>query len=595
MGEPGGARTTIGPPRRGWLRLAPWVAVPAVLAGLILEQARWVRASTSETYDEPTYLVMGLCIFRDGNFKHLASPMCPPLPILLEYGLPALRARAAYGTDAWWAESPGLIRQARLLTALTAGVPLAWLVFAWLARRRGWAVGAIGGGLVAFSPTVLASASLATTDACFACFAVLALAALRRYQSRPGRRSYLLAGAALGLALGAKQSAAVLFGVALTELLLRGPPARRPGWTGVDVGLRFAGRVAARLLGLVALAFLVAWGLYGFRTARYGSIGTSTTLPVVIPMVADLLPGGAAITEFFLDLGMPLAVDTFVGQMNHAAEGHFAYLMGMRSRGGWWSFFPVVLAVKSTPAELALMALALGLACRPATWRDPARRLWLGAGLWMLGAGLASRINIGQRYMILIYPLVILLGADRLGSIAGRRRPWALGAGALLVAWQAAGALGVAPHYLAYFNSLCGGPMAGHRYLVDSSLDWGQDLPALRRELEARGYRRVALGYFGTAQPARYGIRSVDWRTRSDAEAAEADYLAISATALMGPYSATAPLSDRFGGLPSARAGYSIFLYDLKDPRVRAAWDEARRGAPAFEGEAISPGRPGRG
>jgi len=34
----------------------------------------------------------------------------------------------------------------------------------------------------------------------------------------------------------------------------------------------------------------------------------------------------------------------------------------------------------------------------------------------------------------------------------------------------------VAPHYLAYFNELAGGPANGFKELADSNLDWGQDL-----------------------------------------------------------------------------------------------------------------------
>ena len=226
------------------------------------------------------------------------------------------------------------------------------------------------------------------------------------------------------------------------------------------------------------------------------------------------------------------------------------------------------------------MAVALGLACRPSTWRDPTRRTWLGASLVMLAAGMASKINIGQRYMILVYPMIILLGVDWLGSSVGRRRRWAWVAGGLLVAGQAVSAVGIAPHYLAYFNSFCGGPREGYRYLVDSSLDWGQDLPALRRALEARHYHRVALNYFGTAQADVYGIRTVPWRVRDEAVATQTDYLAISATSLMGAYGTSSPLFEQFKDLPSARAGYSIFLYDLADPRVRAAWNEVRRSSP---------------
>ena len=570
-------------------RVFPWLLIPALLGTLLLIQTRLFRESTCETYDEYTYLLMGLCIFRDGDFASLASPMCPPLPILLEYWLPALGAQFAPMTDAWDHAVPAMTRQARLLTATTIGVPLVWLVFAWLGRRRHWVVGALGGGLVALSPTVLAAASVATTDACFALFGVLAVAAIQADVVRGSRWSYWLAGGAIGLALASKQSAAILFPVVLLELLLQGPPQRRPGWTQTDLILHFLARVAARLVGLVALAYLVDWALYGFGLARYGVAGTSTTIPVLIPMVANLLPNGEAIMEAVRHSGAPLAYDTFMGQMNHAAEGHTAYLMGQHSHQGWWYFFPVALAIKSTPAELTLMALAAGLACQPATWRDSTRRLWLTTSLVMLGAGIASKINIGQRYMILIYPLVILLGSDWLGAQAPRRRGLACAAGAALLVWQAISAVGIAPHYLSYFNSFCGGPMAGHRYLVDSSLDWGQDLPSLRRELEARNYRQVALCYFGTAQTDVYGLRAVEWKPADEAVAAACDYLAISATARQGDYGGDPELAERLRNLPSTRAGYSIFIYDLSNPAIRAVWNEIRH-APA--GPPVRPARP---
>ena len=558
-------------------RLVVWGLIPALLGGLIFAENRLFRLATCETYDEYTYLIMGMAVYRNGDFQSLASPMTPPLPILLNYWLPALRAEHTPLTPEWDRAVPELTRQARFLASLLTGVPVVLLVSTWITRRRGWLAGALAGGLVALSPTIVAATSIAATDGPFALGGVVAAVGLARFAARPSRWSYLGAAGAVGFGLACKQSAAIFFPLALVELLLQGPPARRDGWTGVDVALRWGWRVATRFVGLVALAFVVDWAFYGLHTARYGATGTSTTLPVVVPMVAGLLPHSAAITEFVSDLGMPLAIDTFVGQMNHAALGHPAFLMGMHSTNGWWYFFPVALAIKSTPAELALMALALALACRAATWRDPTRRTWLGASLVMLAAGVVSKINIGQRYMILVYPLVILLGADWLGSIAGRRRRWALAVGGLLIAGQAVSAGGIAPHYLAYFNSFCGGPMEGHRYLVDSSLDWGQDLPTLRRELEARHYHQVALNYFGTAQADVYGLRVVEWQTRDEAVAASTDYLAISATSMMGAYGPASLLYNRFKDLPSARVGYSIFLYDLSDPRVRSAWDAVRR------------------
>ncbi len=562
-------------PRRVLARLATWLLVPAVLGALVFAQAKLFREATCETYDEFTYLRMGIYIFKHADFASLASPMCPPLPILLEYWLPSLRSRFVPGTEGWEKDMPAMIRQARLLTSVLVGMPLVALVYGWLARRRGWVFGAIGGGLTALSPTVIAASSIATTDACFGLFGVLALAALNQYVVRPSRWSFGAAGAAIGLALASKQTAAILFPVALVELLIK-RPGWKPGWTGVDYSLRLIFRVGARLAGLAALAFLVDWALYGFGLARFGATGTTSTIPVIIPMVADLLPNNEAIMEVVRRSGMPLSIDTFIGQMNHASTGHGAFLMGMHSFHGWWYFFPVAIAVKSTPAELLAIALVVFLGFRRETWRDPARRLWLGSIVVLLGLGMSSSINIGQRYMLLIYPLIALLAADGLGEVAGRRRPGrVITLGAALVAWQAISIMGVSPHYLSYFNSFCGGPMEGHRYLVDSSLDWGQDLPSLRRELEARNYRKVALCYFGTAHADIYGLRSVNW-TNSGPEAADCDWLALSATVMQGAYGTTSDLYHRFEGLPSARAGYSIFLYDLKDPRVRAALDKIR-------------------
>ena len=68
---------------------------------------------------------------------------------------------------------------------------------------------------------------------------------------------------------------------------------------------------------------------------------------------------------------------------------------------------------------------------------------------------------------------------------------------------------GAAPDYIAYFNELAPGPP--ERYLIDSDLDWGQDLGRLADTLKARGIREVALAYNGSADPRAVGIERVRW------------------------------------------------------------------------------------
>jgi hypothetical protein len=61
---------------------------------------------------------------------------------------------------------------------------------------------------------------------------------------------------------------------------------------------------------------------------------------------------------------------------------------------------------------------------------------------------------------------------------------------------------------LAYFNALVGGPSEGGWHLVDSNIDWGQDLYALRNYLDQHKIQDVGLAYFGTVLPASAGIEA---------------------------------------------------------------------------------------
>ena len=58
------------------------------------------------------------------------------------------------------------------------------------------------------------------------------------------------------------------------------------------------------------------------------------------------------------------------------------------------------------------------------------------------------------------------------------------------------------PQQLGYFNEWAGGPIGGRQHLLDSNLDWGQNLRELRDYLDQKHLRLNGLAYFGTIQPA---------------------------------------------------------------------------------------------
>ena len=77
---------------------------------------------------------------------------------------------------------------------------------------------------------------------------------------------------------------------------------------------------------------------------------------------------------------------------------------------------------------------------------------------------------------------------------------------AFLVGLQFVSVVTVYPDYPSYFNETIGDPQNGWRYLSDSNIDWGQDLPALAEFVEENEIDRISLAYFGAGSPAFYAI-----------------------------------------------------------------------------------------
>ena len=239
-----------------------------------------------------------------------------------------------------------------------------------------------------------------------------------------------------------------------------------------------------------------------------------------------------------------------------------AFLNGQFSTTGWWWYFPYAFAVKATIPAMIVGLLALAALVRRwrrpdagETWRQRARTsLYAGAPLLALIAvygmfALTTNLNIGHRHLLPVYPALCILaggaafwlqplfGRTRTAepqNPANRRQQRSARAGlngraglktrphhvfvgiatVAMLAWHVAESVTIRPDYLAYFNQLAGGPSEGYKHLADSSLDWGQDLPALKQWLDREGLQRpgagnVYLSYFGTARPDYYGIKAI--------------------------------------------------------------------------------------
>jgi hypothetical protein len=503
-------------------------AIPYALAALVVVQAAIFVATTSATFDESFYLRLGESAYQRHEFAEFADLGVAPLPILLCYALPALTRVSDFAQA---------ILLARVSAIALIGVPLVIVAYLWLAREAGVWAGAVGGALLALSPTVIANAALATTDACFVLFAVLTLAALTRYVERP---SWSALGALLlasSLAFSTKYTGIGLFAVVPIVLLIE-DRIDRPLWLRVCTA-------GTTTLTLCIGAVLMAWALHAFQLTPAPILGVKHSR-------------------------MPAAIAGFMFQVGHQSTGHTAFLFGTRKEGGWWYYQPVALALKSTYVELLAFGLAL-YAFATSGRRSASFSVWRTTFAIFLALSFFSRIPTGIRYFLLLFPLAVMTAVSYWGRVHASRRILVITSALAVVLVQADAAIGIAPRYLSYFNAWVGAPSEGYRYLSDSNVDWGQDLPALRDKLAAVGSRRPLVSYFGTAPLDAYGVRAGRWPFATPEECRNADWIAVSATHLVGLYLDNDPFEAFRAIPPSDRAAYSILLYDASRPEVQKA------------------------
>lgn len=447
----------------------------------------------SETADEPMHLTAGLEILSKHQYTiHLQNP---PLPRLL-IALPPWLAGARYdGTGNYLDEVMSKYYSTGHYKTMLALSRVGTLVFfvigalatwAWARREVDNTTGLVALLFFTTQPAILGHSGLATLDAAGTAGMAVAMLAFSRWLERPDFRRASVLGAAWGFAIGCKLLCVVYVPIACAaiytvRLLL--DPETRARW-----------RSIITVVAVPPVAALIVWAGYGF------SVAPASALEPVARAFPDTI-AAKVLTRIDPDAPIPAPqLIRGIGEMIEVNRGGFpSYAMRQWSNEGWWWYFPLAVALKTTLATLLFAVAGFVVARKNRMFLEA-----MAAAGAILGFSMTTHVNIGIRYILPIYVFLSVAAAIAALALIRHRHQVVRGAAMVLVSWHLIASIVAHPDYLAYFNELAGREPS--RYLIDSNLDWGQDILRLRNEVRRLKIDRLGVALFGPAKLDKLGF-----------------------------------------------------------------------------------------
>ncbi len=416
-----------------------WVVIFLVIGALRIAST---YRTFSETIDEPVHFSAGLEILA--RHQYTVQYHNPPLPRLMfaigpwldgtrydRIDPPYDHLKSVFQSPRGYLRTLALARMGNLIFFLIAAVAT-WM---WARKEAGEAAALATLFLFTTEPVILGYSGLVTHDAAAIAGVALAILALLRWIERPTIVNAILLGAAFGFGVACKFSCIAFTPLACGAILLvRIIRQRRAQWL----------QIVILIVVVPVIAAAVVWVSYGF-----------------------------SINKFIIGVRSLAAVNR---------GPYTTYLFGHASTKGWWWYFPVTVLLKTTLPLLLLVVAALFAKQKRVVFES------LVAAVAILAMAMTSPLDLGIRYVLPIFvPLSVAAGIGLVQMFNQRRA-----AAALLIAWQLAASALAHPDYFPYFNELAGREPS--RFLIDSNLDWGQDVLRLSKEV-----RRLKIDSLGVA------------------------------------------------------------------------------------------------
>lgn len=386
-----------------------------------------------------------------------------------------------------------------------------WLIFIWTRKLYGSRAGLLAVFLFSFTPTIIAHSRLVTTDMAALFGIVLSTYFFVRYLQDQTKQNFWLAAITFGIAELTKFSTFLL----IPYFVL----------IGIVWGYAYQNHIRSMFLGafksilVIVIGFIFIVGpVYQLHLLSYSGEKQQADAKTILSTYGNRLfadpviwASNKPVLRPFAQYGLGLLM---VFQRN--VGGNQTYFLGELYNVGLKSYFPIVYFIKEPLPFWGLLAIAIIGFLIYARPRERTLHTWLKNHfaevvlfLWVLiywVFSINANVNIGIRHLIPVYGFTYILIAGQLALIYEKikaKKLYLIGVG-LMCAWLLVETLMIFPYYLTYFNQVAGGPAGGHKYVVDSNLDWGQDLKRLADWVDANNIQKISLDYFGWADQSYY-------------------------------------------------------------------------------------------
>ena len=494
----------------------------------------------SPTSDETPHLAAGYSYWKTLDFR--LNPEHPPLiKLLAAIPLFLVNPDLNINSPAWlkgeeWSFGEEFIYNNRIkattliflgrLPIVILGILLGIFVYRWSSEIYGQIPGLLSLVLYCFCPNILAHSGMVTFDLGITFFTLIALYYFRGFIFNANLKTALLCGIVLGCAFSTKFTAINILPIMLILVIISKLHKKDMRINKMPEGLKW---------GVLILAVAVVFTLltYGIKDAhRY-------------------FKGLNFISGIVSTSGMP------------------TFLFGKYSTTGWWYYFLAAFSLK-TPVHLLLLFISTLFIFIINKNRKIDEYFMVIPILFFFAMSAFSKMQLGLRYILPVYPFIFILAGSIIKEDRNKVKTLLL---IPLLLWYVISSAKTYPHYLAYFNELAGGSKNGYKCLIDSNIDWGQDLPGLKKYIDSNGNPELIFSFFGSAAPAAYDIVYQDFYSYNASGRNEnhinspypsKEFLAMSANILQ---MLLIPDKHVFDWLknktPLNVIGHSIFVYDI--------------------------------